>query len=221
MRISRNYMNALMNANKTASSKRRAFGRSNKTSASRYLVNSPTASRTNKANSTMNIYQNMKNSAGEVQYAASKLTNSGDNSLFAKAKESGDTTEITKQVKEFVNQYNNMVQNLRNGTSRVDNSYLNQLNSYATMHRNALQATGVTKRSDGTLSIDEKALKGASLEQLQTAWGSSSSFTAKAGTTAAYVQSSAVSSLNSLVNNSYSNLLRNFGSSGSFFNFFS
>lgn len=218
MRVTRNYMSALMNANKTTSSIRRALGSSRKTSASRYLVNTPTAS---KSNSTMTTYQNMKNNAGEVQYAASKLTNSGDNSLFAKAKESGDTTEITKQVKEFVNQYNNMVQNLRNGTSRVDSSYLNQLNSYATMHRNALQATGVTKRSDGTLAVDEKALKGASLEQLQTAWGSSSSFAAKAGTTASYVQSSAVSSLNSLVNNSYSNLLKNFGSSGSFFNFFS
>lgn len=207
-----------MNANKTASSRRRALSRSSKNNASRYLTNTSTA---NKTNSTMAVYQNMKNNAGEVQYAASKLTNAGDNSLFAKAKESGDTTEVTKQVKEFVNQYNNMVRNLKNGNSRVDSSYLNQLNSYATMNRNALQATGVTKQSDGTLSVDDKTLQGASLEQLQKAWGSSSSFAAKAGTTAAYVQSSAVSSLNSLMNNSYSNLLRNFGTSGSFFNFFS
>lgn len=218
MRISRNYMSALMNANKTASSRRRALSRSSKTNASRYLTNTSTA---NKTNSTMTTYQNMRNNAGEVQSAASKLTNAGDNSLFAKAKESGDTTEVTKQVKEFVNQYNNMVRSLKNGNSRVDSSYLNQLNSYATMNRNALQATGVTKQSDGTLTVDDKALQGASLEQLQKAWGSSSSFAAKAGTTAAYVQSSAVSSLNSLMNNSYSNLLRNFGTSGSFFNFFS
>lgn len=221
MRISRNYMNALMNANKTRGSRRRMQNRSNKYNASSYLTNTISSSRTNKANSTMNVYQNMKNNAGEVQYAASKLTNSGDNSLFAKAKESGDTTEVTKEIKEFVNSYNNMVRSLKNGNSRVDNSYLNQLNSYSMMNRNTLQATGVTRQSDGTLTVNDKALNAASLEQLQKAWGSNSSFTAKAGTTAAYVQSSAVSSLNSLVNNSYSNLLRNFGSSGSFFNFWS
>lgn len=221
MRISRNYMNALMNANKTRSSRRRMQNRSSKYNAGSYLTNMSSSGRTNKANSTMNIYQNMKNNAGEVQYAASKLMNSGDNSVFAKAKESGDTTEVTKEIKEFIGKYNDMVRSLRNSNSRVDNSYLNQLNSYSMMNRNTLQATGVTRQSDGTLTVDDKALNAADLEQLQKAWGGSSSFAAKAGTTAAYVQSSAVSSLNSLVNNSYSNLLKNFGSSGSFFNFWS
>lgn len=218
MRASRTYINALMNTNRTSSSRRRTRSNSSKNNANRYVAKTSTA---NKATGTVNTYQNMRNSAGEVQFAASKLTGTGDNSLFAKAKESGDTTDITNQVKEFVNQYNNMVRNLKNGSSRVDSSYLNQLNSYAAMSRDALQATGVTRQSDGTLKVDNKALQGASLEQLQKAWGGSSSFAAKAGTTASYVQSSAVSSLNSLVNNSYSNILRNFGASGNFFNFFS
>ncbi|MCM1264156.1 MAG: hypothetical protein NC313_15705 [Butyrivibrio sp.] len=218
MRVTRNYMSALMNANKNTSSRRRMSASSSKKSAGRYMANTTGV---RKSDSTMSVYQNMKNNAGEVQSAASKLTNAGDNSIFAKAKESGDTSEITKQVKEFVSSYNSMVQNLKNGTSRVDTSYLNQLNSYASMHRNALQATGVTKRSDGTLTVDDKVLNNASLEQLEQTWGSGSGFTTKAGTTAAYIQSSAVSSMNSLVNNSYSSLLRNFGSSGSFFNFWS
>lgn len=216
MRVTRNYMSALMNANKNRSSS--LLNSLSKKSAGRYMASTTS---TVKSSSTLSVYQNMKNNAGEVQSAASKLTNAGDNSIFAKAKESGDTSEITKQVKEFVSSYNSMVQNLKNGTSRVDTSYLNQLNSYATMHRNALQATGVTKRSDGTLTVDDKTLNSASLEQLEQTWGSGSGFATKAGTTAAYIQSSAVSSMNSLVNNSYSSLLRNFGSSGSFFNFWS
>lgn len=171
--------------------------------------------------SSMTVYQNMKNSAGELQAVSSKLSDTGEDSIYAKAEESGDTSQITKLVKDFVNQYNSTVRNLKSGNSRVDSSYLSQLNSYAMMHRNALQATGITKNSDGTLSINEKALQGASVEQLKKTWGDSSSFGAKAGQTAAYVQSNAVSSLNSLVSNSYSNLLRNFGMSGSFFNFWS
>lgn len=220
MRVTRNYMSALMNANKNTSSRRSSslLSSLSKKSAGRYMANTTSV---RKSDSTMSVYQNMKNNAGEVQSAASKLTNAGDNSIFAKAKESGDTSEITKQVKEFVSHYNSMIQNLKSGTSRVDTSYLNQLNSYASMHRNALQATGVTKRSDGTLTVDDKTLNSASLEQLEQTWGNGSGFATKAGTTAAYIQSSAVSSMNSLVNNSYSSLLKNFGSSGSFFNFWS
>lgn len=178
---------------------------------------------TNKANGTSSIaaYQNMKNSAGELQATSSKLRDTGEDSIYAKAEESGSTSEITKMVKDFVNQYNSTVRNLRSAGGRVDTSYYNQLTSYAMMHRNALQETGVTKNADGTLSVNEKALQEASVEKLKQVWGSSSSFASKAGQTAAYVQSNAVSSMNSMINNSYSSLLRNFGISGSFFNFWS
>lgn len=217
MRVTRNYMNALMAANKKNSTRRsRLTNRTQVTGQNRFL----NTNAVNKTNSAQTTYQNIKNSAGEMQSIASKLTDTGENSIFAKAKESGDTTEITKQVKEFVNQYNNMVRNMKTSGSRVDNSYLNQLNAYGTMHRNALQATGVTKQADGTLSVDERVLGRTSVEQLEATWGSSSSFAAKAGSVAANVQANAVSSMNSLINNSYSNLLRNFGTSGNFFNFF-
>lgn len=187
------------------------------TGASRIL----NAGKTGQTGNSSTIYQNMKTYAGEVQYTASELTKTGDDSLFAKAKESGDTTGITKQVKEFVNQYNGMVRSLKSSGSRVDNSYLNQLNANAMMCRSALQATGVTKNSDGTLSVNDKALKSASLEDLEKAWGSGTSFAAKSSVAAENVQANAVSGMNNLINNSYSNLLKNFGTRGNFFNFFS
>lgn len=218
MRIPRNYMSALMTANKSGSSRRRMTNSllsSNKNN--RYNTQASKLA----GGSSAAVYQDMKTNAGELQSTVSKLRDTGDDSIYAKAEESGDTTPITKQVKDFVNEYNSTVRSLRSGGSRVDNSYLNQLNSYAMMYRNALQATGVTKNSDGTLSINEKALQGASVEQLRQTWGSSSSFAAKAGQTAVYVQSNAVSSMNSMINNSYSNLLRSFGASGNFFNFWS
>lgn len=218
MRITRNYMSALMAANKSSASKRRM---TNSLLSSRKNNNYNTL--TNKVNggSSQAVYQNMKENAGALQGAASKFMDTGDDSIYAKAAESGDTTPITDKIKDFVNQYNSTIRSLRSGSSRVDSSYLNQLNSYSMMHRNSLQATGVTRNSDGTLSVNEKTLQKASVEQLKQTWGGSSSFAAKAGQTAVNVQTSAVSSMNSLVNNSYSNLLRNFGASGSFFNFWS
>ncbi|MCM1145595.1 MAG: hypothetical protein NC318_11585 [Blautia sp.] len=218
MRVTRNYMNALLAANKKTSRKSSTRGRSqiNRQNPFASVVNTKQSS---KVNSAQTNYQNMKNSAGEVQSSVSKLTDTGDNSVYARAEESGDKTIVTKQVKEFVEDYNSMVRSLKTSGSRVDNSYLNQLNAYAVMHHNALQATGVTKRADGTLSVDESTLNAASLEQLRSTWGSSSGFAAKAGTIAGSVQTTAVSGMNSLLANSYSNILRNFGSSGSFFNF--
>lgn len=218
MRVSRNFMSAMLGlGSKTTTNKSRMMNRLKTTGTNRFL-NTQTA---NKTGSTQTIYQNMKNNAGELQVIASKLTDEGDNSLFAKAKVSGSTTAVTSQIKDFVNKYNDMVRNLRSGNSRVDNSYLNQLNAYTMMYRSNLQATGVTRNSDGTLSVNDKTLSGTSLEQLEKTWGSSSSFAAKASTAAVNVQSNAVSSLNNLIGNSYSNLLRNFGASGNYFNFWS
>ncbi len=218
MRVTRNFMSAMLGiGSNTSASRRHRMSSLQPTGASRIL----NAGKTGQTGNSSTIYQNMKTYAGEVQYTASELTKTGDDSLFAKAKESGDTTGITKQVKEFVNQYNGMVRSLKSSGSRVDNSYLNQLNANAMMCRSALQATGVTKNSDGTLSVNDKALKSASLEDLEKAWGSGTSFAAKSSAAAENVQANAVSGMNNLINNSYSNLLKNFGTRGNFFNFFS
>jgi len=218
MRVTRNYMSALLGiGNKNKSSRGHRMSSLQATGADRFL----NTTRTNRTGASQTIYQNMKKNAGEVQYIASELTKTGDDSVFAKARESGSTTGIVNQVKEFVNKYNGMVRSLRSSGSRVDNSYLNQLNSNAMMCRSSLQATGVTRNSDGTLSVNDRTLKAASVDQLEKAWGSSTSFAARTSAAASNVQANAVSGMNDLVNSSYSDLLRSFGTRGNFFNFWS
>lgn len=180
-----------------------------------------TTQQTGKTSGTMSTYQSMKNNAGELQNTVSKLTDTGEDSIFARAEKSGSTAEVTKEIKNFVSQYNNMMRNLKNGGSRVDTSYRNQLDSYTMMHRASLKTTGVTKQADGTLLVDEQALQNTDLEHLKKVWGNKSSFAARAGNVAVNVQVNAVSSMNSMVGNSYSNLLRGYGRSGNFFNFWS
>lgn len=219
MRVTRNFMSAMLGiglgSKKTSGN--RMMDRLNKTGTNRFF-NTQT---TNRANSTQSNYQNMKNNAGELQSIASKLTDKSEDSLFAKAQESGDKTIVTKQVKEFVDKYNGMVRNLRISGGRIDNSYLNQLGSYTTMYRSALQASGVTRNNDGTLSVNDKALSGATMEQLQKAWGSDTSFAARTASAAVNVQQNAVTGLNNMIGNAYSNLLRGYGSRGNYFNFWS
>lgn len=219
MRVTRNFMSAMLGlGNRNTSSRSRMSSRLPATTRANRFLNTQA---TNKANGTQSTYQNMKNNAGELQNSASKLIDTGTDSVFAKAQQSGNTAGVTRQIKDFVSKYNSTVRSLKSGGSRLDNSYLNQLNANATMYRSALRSSGVTKNSDGTLSIDEKALNSASLEQLQKAWNGSGSFAAKTSSAAVNVQSNAVSNLNNMVNNSYSNLLRGYGSRGNYFNFWS
>lgn len=218
MRVSRGFMSAMLglNNNKSSTRRNRMMDRYNTNTANRFL----STQSANKTNSIQSNYLSMKENAGEVQSIASKLTDAGDDSLFAKAEESGDTTAVTKQIKDFVSKYNGMVRNLKSSGGRVDNSYLNQLNANAKMYRSALQATGVTQNADGTLSLNDKTLSGASAAQLKKAWGPGS-FAAKTSSAAKNVQSNAVNGMNNLIANSYSNLLRGYGSRGNYFNFWS
>ncbi|MCM1040559.1 MAG: hypothetical protein NC434_14675 [Ruminococcus sp.] len=220
MRVTRNFMSAMLGLGRknTSSTSRRMMDRLSTGTGTNRFLNTQAA---NKTNSTQSNYQNMKNNAGELQAIAAKLTDTGEDSLFAKAQESGDMTAVTKQVREFVDKYNGMVRNLRTSGGRVDNSYLNQLSSYTIMYRSALSACGVTKNNDGTLSVNEKTLAGASMEQLKKAWGTETSFAARTASAAANVQQNAVNGLNSAIANTYSNLLSSYGSRGNYFNFWS
>ena len=165
MRITRNFMSAMLfGSNRTTSTRSRMMDRLQSTNLTSY--NSLLGTRAlNQASSTQIIYQNMKNNAGELQNSASKLLNTGENSIYSQAKESGNTAEVTEQIQDFVTYYNGMVRSLKSGSSRVDSSYLNMLNSYSSMYQSALKTTGVTKQTDGTLSVDTKAFQKTNLEQ--------------------------------------------------------
>lgn len=217
-RVTRNFMNALM------------YGSMNRTTGKnhmmdKYAYGTPTTNRflktlqDNYAKNSVSAYQNIKDKADALQASAAKLTAQGDDSLFEKARESGDTSGVTAQIKDFVEQYNNMVRSLKGSGDRLNSAYADSLNTYATMHKNVLLTTGVAQQADGTLKIDETALRSASLDALERAWGRESSFTPKAAKTASLASANAVSSINSKMSNSYSNLLRNYGSSGNYFNY--
>lgn len=151
---------------------------------------------------------------------ADRLTDNSDKSLFAKAKESGDTAEIVSNIKGFVSQYNDMLQSLRDSGTRTDSSCLTQLNSISRQSSAALLSCGVTRNSDGTLKVDEEKLAAADLDTLEKVWSGNSSFAHRASRWADSIQSNAERSMEAKASSSYSNLFNNYGNSGNYFNFF-
>ena len=66
------------------------------------------------------------------------------------------------------------------GTSEtVNNLYLKQMKSFATESKAALKELGITQKSDGTLTVNQKTLKSAEIAKLQKVFGSKGSFTEK------------------------------------------
>ena len=232
MRVPRNFMNGMAGGdsiNSMNSLLQRALSRSSKgrkTGRSATLLNSVN-NRNNlltknnaAAAQTQKLYYNMKYHAGQVMDYADKLTDKGDKSLFAKAKESGDTAEIVSNIKGFVGQYNSMLANLRASGSIMDNSYLTQLNSISSMSRSDLESCGITKNADGTLTVDEKKLAATDIDTLEKVWNGSRSFPDRAALWADSVKANAERSMKAELSSSYSNLFKNYGNSGNYFNYF-
>lgn len=228
MRVTRNYMNGSSGLNGKTSLLQQALSRSSKSKSSgrNTLLNAA-----NKRNNilTQNItnavqqeklYYNMKYHAGQVMDYADKLTDKSDDSLFAKAKESGDTSEIVSNIKSFVAQYNSMLADLKESGTRTDNTYLTQLNSITSLNRADLASCGVTRNADGTLTVDNDKLANADIETLEKVWNGKSSVAARASLWADSVESSAERNMTAQASNSYSNLFKNYGNSGNYFNYF-
>lgn len=233
MRVTRNYMNSLLGVNNslngTSSLLQRALSRSSKgrnINRSARLKNSKgnrnvlLGSMVQNTGNTQKLYYNMKYHAGQVSDYAKKLTEKGDSSLFAKAKESGSTAEVVANIKGFVGQYNSMLQNLKDSGSMAYNNYAAQLNSISGMNSSELASCGITRKSDGSLLVDDKKLGSVDVETLEKVWNESG-FVSRTAVWADAVESAAERSMEAKASSSYSNLFNNYGSKGNYFNFFS
>lgn len=169
------------------------------------------------------FYYNMQYHAKQVGEYADALKRGEKDSIYDKARESGSTEQIVSNIKSFVNQYNNMMKDLEESGSRSDTALQTQFNSLSRAAQQDLAATGVTRRADGTLEIDEKKLEAADVDTLEKVWGGSG-FSAKAGTKAGSVEATAERNIEAEKSSTYSpfdltNLYSSKKSSGNYFNY--
>lgn len=238
MRITRNYRNGLMSAkkaNENTSLLRKSLSRnssSKKSGRAAAILNG--INKTGSSGSrnfitgakTEKFYYDMKYHAGQVEEYAEALSDNEKDSLYDKAKESGSTAEIQAKIKGFVNQYNNMLSDLAESGSRTDNSLRTQINNISRNYGTQLASTGVTRRADGTLVIDEEKLAETDVETLRKVWGGKNGFADQASRRADSVAATAEQNMKAQASSSYtnpfdrSNLYANYGSKGNYFNFF-
>lgn len=141
---------------------------------------------TKKANSALQGISRKNNrqleaSAQSLKDIAEKLSAEGEKSLFEKAKKTGDTSEIVASAEKMAESYNKTLKYLKGSDSSLNKFYLQELQSYTGQQSGVLKAVGITKNSDGSLSIQKETLTNADVDSLMAAFGSASGFSEKIG----------------------------------------
>lgn len=240
MRVTRNYRDGMVNYRKNKNSQtsllQSALSRSSTSSRANRLASllgnkksTGTSSVANRnfvtsASKSQKFYYDMQYHAKQVGEYADALKKTEKDSVYDKARESGSTEQIVSDVKSFVNQYNNMLNDLEESGSKTDKLFLSQLSSMSRSAERDLALTGVTRKADGTLVVDEKKLEAADVDTLEKVWGGngfSSKAAAKAGSVEATAEKNIEAEKSSIYSpfdrtNLYSSGSRN---SGSYFNF--
>lgn len=240
MRVTRNYRDGMVNfrknnKNSQTSLLQNALSRSSTSSRAGRLASLLGNNKNTSTNSVANrdfvtstsksqkFYYDMQYHAKQVGEYMDALKSTEKDSVYDKARESGSTDQIVSDVKSFVNQYNNMLNDLEESDTRSDDIILNQLISMSRSAEKDLALTGVTRKSDGTLVVDEKKLEAADVDTLEKIWGGKG-FSAKAAAKASSVEATAERNIEAEKSSVYSpfdrtNLYSSGRSAGSYFNY--
>lgn len=121
-------------------------------------------------------YNMLLNVSESIQKHGKNLTETGEKGLF----ESEETrSQAVKEIKGFLQDYNNMIERLKNVDSTVSKLYVKQLGGHVSDNQDVLRELGITQSTTGTLKLDEDKLAKADLEKLKKVFGTSGGFITK------------------------------------------
>ena len=149
---------------------------------------------------TKTKYEKLEKTADQLSEAASAFTATGKDSLFSKARESGDNQDIYNAVENFVGKYNSTISALKNTSSTLNDYYSQMLKSAASDNKEALESIGITIAKDGSLSVDKDKLKEADIDTLEKVLGNTTGITKKVAYVSGRVSDNAQTNQSSLSN---------------------
>lgn len=159
-------------------------------------------------------YENLEKESDILLQKTELLMAEGEDSVFAKAKESGDNQETYDCVEAVMESYNSTLKalNMVSDTYKLNDYYSKMLKEAAAENSEALSDMGITISKDGTAVIDKEKLEAADIDSLEKVFGASGSFSEKLSFFASRISDNAkanvdsLSSLYSLTGNLYSAL---------------
>lgn len=151
-------------------------------------------------------YTSMKSAADSLKAHIGNLFSVLDKEWDKMTEE--ETAKYRKEAEEeaagFVDDYNILITTLTKENDYANSAYLNQIKNYVQGSESILKEAGITRKSDGTLSIDGELLKKADTATLQKIFGKESSFAVKMKERAENISANAQTNLALLNNSLYS-----------------
>ena len=120
-------------------------------------------------------YDSVKKSASSLKASATVLSETGEDSIFAKAEESGDYSDLISLIERFTGDYNSLL----------------ELKSIISGQSEALQKVGITVDSNGKLVVDEDTLKNADKKELKELFQGEKSIAGKVADKSIYIGANA------------------------------
>jgi hypothetical protein len=150
-------------------------------------------------------YQKMEESGDALEASVAALVSDSEDNIFTQARESGNTSSVKKQAKEFVSDYNDLIKNLTSSTSALDSYYRKILEELSADNADELSSIGISIDKKGYLGLNESKFDAADIDTLEEILGSKSTYMTRVGYVAGRVSAQAESNLESLTTQYSSN----------------
>ena len=137
-------------------------------------LSSRTSGKWTKAQKT--AFEKQAEAASRLGIQSKKFTAEEEDSLFAKAASTGDTTELCTETEMLAKRYNELLADMKNTSGTLNEFYKKSLKDLTYEYREDLENLGITISKEGELAIDKEKLKNASLEMYEKVLGEKSIF---------------------------------------------
>ncbi len=143
-------------------------------------------------------YSKLEKSSDSLYEYAQKLAATDKDSVYDKS--ASDTKEIVTDISELVDNYNTTIKQLQTTGGTLNSFYLKQMKELISDSKEALEGIGITQAKDGSLVIDDNALKKADVDTLKKVFGGEAGLAAKLGILGKHVSDNAAANLASISN---------------------
>lgn len=143
-------------------------------------------------------YEKLDKEADQLRQSAKELLKEGENSLFEKAKISGDNQKVYDSIEKFLEDYNSTLKALRNTSNTMNDFYRQMLTEAGTEVKESLEEIGITLAKDGSATVDMEKIKTADLESLENIFGNKSDFVSKVEFLSTRISDNAEANIDSL-----------------------
>lgn len=116
-------------------------------------------------------YEKMRDAAERLEQYADALNTSGGKSVYEKARESGDTSEVCGEVEKMVSAYNDVLEKLRTDMTTLGRFYQQSLKEAAAENKEGLKSIGISLDKNGRMTIDKEKLKSADIDKIESIFG--------------------------------------------------